>query len=376
MPAKLRRCSPRPRDAPFNRADWMWEPKLDGYRVLAFIDERRRAAALAARPRARRRHFPQLAAELAQQAVGRHDPRRRDRRVRRRRQAVVQRAAGPRAAEDASARSRRPTERAGRLLLLRPAALRRHRPARRAVRGPAPLSRAMPAAVAAACSSCTRPRTASRCTPPRSRSGFEGVVGKRKDSRYEPGKRSRRLAQGEADARARDFVDRRLHAGQGLARAARRAAGRLLGRRQAALRVARRLGLRRRARSRRCSRRGCEPLETKTCPFAEKPELQRPDDLGRARARRRGEVPELDRRTAVCARRCSCGCATTSIRSRCGARSRRAARAAAPAAAGDRVDDSRRAARQHEGGAHARGRRRTGSSSRISTASTGRRTRR
>ena len=25
-------------DAPFNRADWMWEPKLDGYRVLAFID--------------------------------------------------------------------------------------------------------------------------------------------------------------------------------------------------------------------------------------------------------------------------------------------------------------------------------------------------
>ena len=26
-------------DAPFHRADWMWEPKLDGYRVLAFIDE-------------------------------------------------------------------------------------------------------------------------------------------------------------------------------------------------------------------------------------------------------------------------------------------------------------------------------------------------
>ena len=41
-------------EAPFNDADWMWEPKLDGYRVLAFIDAQRRAAALAARARARR----------------------------------------------------------------------------------------------------------------------------------------------------------------------------------------------------------------------------------------------------------------------------------------------------------------------------------
>ena len=46
----------------------MWEPKLDGYRVLAFIDENgvklrsRRGLELAA-------DFPRLVAELAQQAV-------------------------------------------------------------------------------------------------------------------------------------------------------------------------------------------------------------------------------------------------------------------------------------------------------------------
>ena len=51
-------------DAPFNRADWMWEPKLDGYRVLAFIDENgvklrsRRGLELADK-------FPRLVAELA-----------------------------------------------------------------------------------------------------------------------------------------------------------------------------------------------------------------------------------------------------------------------------------------------------------------------
>lgn len=55
--------------APFRHADWMWEPKLDGYRVLAYIDAQgvrlrsRRGLELAAT-------FPRLAAELHQQAVG------------------------------------------------------------------------------------------------------------------------------------------------------------------------------------------------------------------------------------------------------------------------------------------------------------------
>jgi bifunctional non-homologous end joining protein LigD len=52
-------------DAPFNRADWMWEPKLDGYRVLAFVSgdtslRSRRGLELA-------EQFPGLAEELAQQ---------------------------------------------------------------------------------------------------------------------------------------------------------------------------------------------------------------------------------------------------------------------------------------------------------------------
>ena len=52
----------------FNHPDWMWEPKLDGYRVLAFVGEdgvklrSRRGLELAAA-------FPALAAELGKQAV-------------------------------------------------------------------------------------------------------------------------------------------------------------------------------------------------------------------------------------------------------------------------------------------------------------------
>ncbi len=68
MPAKLAPMLAETGEAPFHRADWMWEPKLDGYRVLAFIDDSgvklrsRRGLELAAK-------FPQLAAELRQQAV-------------------------------------------------------------------------------------------------------------------------------------------------------------------------------------------------------------------------------------------------------------------------------------------------------------------
>lgn len=56
-------------DAPFNHVDWMWEPKLDGYRVLAFLDDGK------VKLRSRRgglelgKDFPKLCAELAQQNV-------------------------------------------------------------------------------------------------------------------------------------------------------------------------------------------------------------------------------------------------------------------------------------------------------------------
>ncbi|MFL6624465.1 MAG: non-homologous end-joining DNA ligase [Sulfurifustis sp.] len=58
-------------DKPFKHPDWTWEPKLDGYRVLVFIDDGRVTF------RSRRggldlnAAFPALAAELTQQAV--HD---------------------------------------------------------------------------------------------------------------------------------------------------------------------------------------------------------------------------------------------------------------------------------------------------------------
>ena len=39
MPTRLAPMLAETGDAPFDHQDWMWEPKLDGYRVLAFIDE-------------------------------------------------------------------------------------------------------------------------------------------------------------------------------------------------------------------------------------------------------------------------------------------------------------------------------------------------
>jgi bifunctional non-homologous end joining protein LigD len=66
MPATLAPMLAETGDAPFNRADWIWEPKLDGYRVIAFIGEdgvklrSRRGLELSAK-------FPGLAAELGRQ---------------------------------------------------------------------------------------------------------------------------------------------------------------------------------------------------------------------------------------------------------------------------------------------------------------------
>src|ERR1700688_2053994 len=68
MPATLAPMLAETGDVPLHRADWMWEPKLDGYRVLAFIDEHgvklrsRRGLELSAK-------FPRLASELGKQAA-------------------------------------------------------------------------------------------------------------------------------------------------------------------------------------------------------------------------------------------------------------------------------------------------------------------
>ena len=68
MLAKLLPMLAELRDAPFNHPDWAWEPKLDGYRVLVFIEGKE------VKLRSRRgldltSSFPKLVAELAQQAV-------------------------------------------------------------------------------------------------------------------------------------------------------------------------------------------------------------------------------------------------------------------------------------------------------------------
>ncbi len=68
MPTRLAPMLAETGDAPFNRAGWAWEPKLDGYRVLALVGTEgvklrsRRGLELAAA-------FPRLTAELAGQCV-------------------------------------------------------------------------------------------------------------------------------------------------------------------------------------------------------------------------------------------------------------------------------------------------------------------
>jgi bifunctional non-homologous end joining protein LigD len=68
MPAKLAPMHAGTASAPFNKPGWLWEPKLDGYRVLAFID------AQGVRLRSRRGlelapSFPALCATLADQGA-------------------------------------------------------------------------------------------------------------------------------------------------------------------------------------------------------------------------------------------------------------------------------------------------------------------
>ncbi|HUL55907.1 MAG TPA: DNA ligase D [Usitatibacter sp.] len=70
MPKKLEPMQAELGDKVFNAADWMWEPKLDGYRVIAFVDgesvklQSRRGLDLTAA-------FPKLAAELRANAGAR-----------------------------------------------------------------------------------------------------------------------------------------------------------------------------------------------------------------------------------------------------------------------------------------------------------------
>ena len=67
MPSTLTPMLAELTDRAFVQPGWMWEPKLDGYRVLAFLDEK--GARLLSRRGLELRGFPRLCAELAGQAV-------------------------------------------------------------------------------------------------------------------------------------------------------------------------------------------------------------------------------------------------------------------------------------------------------------------
>src|SRR4029079_8319228 len=68
MPAKLEPMHAEAAGARFNRRGWMWEPKLDGYRVLAFI-EPGRVSLRSRRGLEMYSDYPGLAAELAKQGA-------------------------------------------------------------------------------------------------------------------------------------------------------------------------------------------------------------------------------------------------------------------------------------------------------------------
>ena len=253
---------------PFTHPDWMWEPKLDGYRVLAFVARRRGQAALAARPRpdaglpAARRRTRQarqcsgmiLDGEIvAFDADGRPSF-----------DALQNRAQLKTRARDRGGRARH----AGGLLLLRPAALRRRRPAPGALRAIAAAISRSACCRRRSCSSCTRTTTASRCTPRRWRQRLRGRrSASARDSRYEAGRRSASWLKVKPTQSA-EFVVGGYTRGKG----ARAPLGALLlgywERGQAALRVARRLGLRR-ATARAGEGSARTAADRATCPFAE-----------------------------------------------------------------------------------------------------------
>lgn len=67
LPARLAPMHAEPGEAAFEDPQWTWEPKLDGYRVLAFLSDK--GVRLLSRRGLELRTFPRLAAELAEQGA-------------------------------------------------------------------------------------------------------------------------------------------------------------------------------------------------------------------------------------------------------------------------------------------------------------------
>ena len=269
MPKDLEPMQAELREAAFNKSDWMWEPKLDGYRVLAFVGE-------SVRLRSRRglelgKQFPGLAAELAKQGPSMILDG----------EIVAFDSSGKPSFNALQNRFQLKTEReiaaaekstpvvfyafdllhfAGFDLRKAPYADRRRYLAQCLL--PSPLLQIVHASddgvelYAAALAS-----------------GFEGVIGKRKQSKYEPGKRSGSWVKVKS-TRSEEFVVGGYTQGKG----ARAPLGALLvgyweGRK---LRYASHVGSGFDDRSLPQVRARLEPLQRKTCPFAEKPVLNAP----------------------------------------------------------------------------------------------------
>ncbi len=275
MPAKLEPMHAESGDAPFNRPDWMWEPKLDGYRVLAFIDGQR------VKLRSRRgldlsATFPGLCTELGKQAAG---------------SMILD---GEIVAFDASGRPS-----FGAL---------QERAQLKAERDIASADRNAPVAFVAfdllhfaginvrKATYRDRRRYLAQCLLPSPlvqlvhasddgialnaaalASGFEGVVGKRKDSRYEAGRRSASWLKVKP-TRSADFVVGGYTEGKG----SRAPLGAILvgywdnAKSRAKLHYASHVGSGFDERTLKQVKAKLEPLQKSTCPFVETPELNAP----------------------------------------------------------------------------------------------------
>src|SRR6185436_169599 len=258
MPAALAPMLAETADAVFNRPDWMWEPKLDGYRVLAFISGKgvklrsRNGLELAG-------DFPSLVAELGKQAAG----------------MVLD---GEIVAFDAegkpsfNAMQNRGQEVHAVLFCfdlpyfagidLRKAPYRDRRRYLAQCLLPTPLVQLVHAQ-----------EDGVALAPAALASGFEGVIGKRKDSRYEAGKRSGAWLKVKP-TRSADFVVGGYTRGKG----GRAPLGALLvgyweGKK---LRFASHVGSGFDDKTLALVKKRLEPLQRKTNPFAEKPELNAP----------------------------------------------------------------------------------------------------
>lgn len=274
MPATLAPMLAEAADAAFHRPGWMWEPKLDGYRVLALIDAHdvklrsRRGLELAGK-------FPRLVAELGQQG------------------SVGMILDGELVAFDAGGKPS--------------FALMQDRAQLKTARDIAAADQATPvilycfdllhfAGIDVRNSAyADRRRYLSQCLLPSPlvqlvhatedgialnaaalASGFEGVIGKRRESRYETGRRSQSWLKVKPTSSA-DFVIGGYTQGKG----SRAPLGALLvgywdGKSRAKLRYASHVGSGFDERALRKVKARLTPLQRSTCPFADTPELNAP----------------------------------------------------------------------------------------------------